>query len=304
MKELSWQGFCRYIMSRYKLPFLSDAEYVKYQYYLRFHEHLNLQNPTSFNEKIQWLKLYDRNPQYSQFVDKYAVREYIQTMIGKQYLVPLLGTWKSVKDVDVAKLPQQFVIKTTHDSGGCVVCRNKSAWDSASKRKISKSLKRDYYWFGREWPYKNVPHRIIAEQYLSSENGDMIDYKLMCFNGKVKCILVCTDRLNGKGLKKTFYSPTWERMPFKRPGPDSPKEVPVPKNLADMIRIAEHLSEGLSFIRVDLYEVGDTVYFGELTLYPSSGAEAFCPPAWDRILGDWITLPGLSEFSDKQHMHS
>lgn len=291
MIDLSFPRLLRHLMSRYTFSFLSDSAYVQLLYRLRFDKPLHLGNPQSFNEKLQWLKLFDHDPRYTLFVDKYAVRDYVRKEIGDKYLVPLLGVWDSINDIDVSTFPNQFVIKTTHDSGGCVVCRQKSDWNISTQKKIAKSMRRNYYWYGREWPYKNVPHRIIAEQFLSDGGNGLTDYKIMCFNGSVKCILVCTDRLSGHGLKKTFYSPEWKRLPFKRPGPDSPIEIPPPIHLSEMIRIAEHLSGGIPFIRVDLYEAGDAIYFGELTLYPSSGAEAFYPQSWDRVLGDWITLP-------------
>lgn len=270
---------------------MNDETYLKILFWVNMGTKLDLNNPKTFNEKLQWLKLYDRRPEYTMMVDKYAVKKYIADKIGEQYIIPTLEVWNRFEDIDFNTLPNQFVLKCTHDSGGLVICRDKNSFDILStKEKINKSLNRDYYLSGREWPYKNVPRKIIAEKYMEDVTSpDLKDYKLMCFNGKVKCTFVCSER--NSDLKVTFYNNSWERMPFERHYPASQKEIPQPKNFKKMIELAEILSDGIPFVRVDFYEIEGKIYFGELTFYPGAGFEEFNPEEWDVKLGEWITLP-------------
>ncbi|MCR5251774.1 MAG: glycosyl transferase [Lachnospiraceae bacterium] len=255
----------------------------------------NIIKPISFNEKIQWLKLYDRKPIYTTLVDKYEVKDYVSKMLGSQYVIPTLGVWKRFSDIDFDTLPSAFVLKCTHDSGSVVIVRNKSTMDlKAIEKKLTRCLKRNFYYAGREWPYKNVPPRIIAEKMIAENQEDIKDYKLMCFNGKVKCLFVCSERFSKTGLKVTFFDPEWNRLPFERHYPSSDIRIPRPDNLDSMITIAEKLSKDIPFVRVDLYDCDGTIYFGEMTFYPGSGFEEFNPPEWDEILGSWIELPKRS----------
>lgn len=273
--------------------YIPDSIYLKLMYAKVFKKKLDLKNPQTFNEKLQWLKLHDRNPLYTTLVDKYAVRSYIKEKIGEEYLIPLLGgPWKSVEEIPFDTLPDQFVLKTTHDSGGVVICRDKSAFDvEAAKKKLRKSLKTNFYYGGREWPYKNVKPQIIAEKYMEDESGEELkDYKLMCFHSKVKATLVCSDRFSDNGLKITFYDTDWKRLPFERHYPSSTVELEKPKSYEEMVQIAEKLSENMQFVRVDFYNVKGKVYFGELTFYPGSGFSAFSPSKWDEKLGQLIKL--------------
>ena len=276
---------------------LSDREYLEKKFYAMLGYSLDLSNPQTFNEKLQWLKLYDRKPEYTMMVDKYKVREYIKEKIGEEYLIPLLGVWDKAEDIDFDALPNQFVLKCNHNSGlGMYICKDKSKLTEnqikAIRKNLEKGLKQDYYLPGREWPYKDVPRKIISEKYMEDkETGELRDYKFFCFNGKVNCCFVCTDRFKEAGLKITFYDKDWNVMPFKRHYPISDKSIDKPKNYNKMIEIAEQLSKDIPFVRTDFYEINGDLYFGEITFYPGSGLEEFQPIEWDEKLGNWITLP-------------
>lgn len=277
---------------------LSDKKYLRLKYYAKMNNKLVFNDLKSFNEKLQWLKLYDRKPEYTMMVDKYKVREYIAEKIGEQYLIPLLGVWDAPDEIDFASLPDQFAIKCNHNSGlGMCICTNKSKLDiKIVKKSLSQGLKQDYYLTGREWPYKDVPRKIIAEQFLKSDAGGLTDYKIHCFNGVPKFILVCRDRFTESGLKEDFYTPEWERMSVKRPGiPNASLQSSRPEELGEMLTLAEKLSEDIPFLRVDFYLVEGKIYFSELTFFPASGFTGFDPPEWDRIFGDWLVLPEYQE---------
>lgn len=258
---------------------------------------LNLQDPQTFNEKLQWLKLHNRNPIYTQLVDKYAVRKHIAAAIGEEYLIDLVGgPWNSFDEIDFDSLPDQFVLKCTHDSGGLVICRNKNKLDkAAAKEKIERSLKRNYYHVGREWPYKNVPPRIIAERYMDDENSvlGLTDYKFFCFNGEPKMVYVSQGLEDHTTARISFYDMKGNPMPFHR-NDYAPLETPPvwPENFDEMGRIAGVLAKmaGCPFVRIDLYSIRGRVYFSEITFSPCSGWLPFEPPEWDEKLGQWITL--------------
>lgn len=269
---------------------MSDEQFLKKEYFLQMGKPLNLNDPKTFNEKLQWLKIHNRKPEYTTMVDKYAVKQYVADRIGEQYIIPTLGVWEHFDDIDFDNLPKQFVLKCTHDSGGIVICRDKSKLDKkTAKKKLEYYLKRKYYYIHREWPYKNVKPRIIAEKYMTNGDGeDLNDYKLMCFNGKVKTTFVCSDRFSKDGLKVTFYDTDWRRMPFERHYPASKTEIDKPQTYEEMVILAEKLSFGIPFVRVDFYEINGNIYFGELTFFPGSGYEEFTPEEWDKTLGNWI----------------
>lgn len=271
---------------------MSDEQFLKREYYLALGKPLNLDNPQTFNEKLQWLKIHNRKPEYTTMVDKYTAKQYVADRIGSQYIIPTLGVWDHFDDIDFDVLPNQFVLKCTHDSRGLVICTDKAKFDKKSaKKKIEHCLKRKYYYTHREWPYKDVEPRIIAEKYMENTfKGDLKDYKLMCFNGKVKATFVCSDRFSNTGLKVTFYNTDWKRMPFERHYPASETEIDRPQTYKEMVTLAEKLSENIPFIRVDFYEINGRVYFGELTFFPGSGYEEFTPEEWDKTFGDWIEL--------------
>lgn len=275
------------------LNLLSDKLYLKIIYRAYIGKKLDLDNPTTFNEKLQWLKIYDRNTKYTKLVDKYEVREYIKEEIGEEYLIPLIGVYNNFDDINFDELPEQFVLKCTHDSGGVVICKDKNKLDKESARKkINRSLNHNYYYLWREWPYKNVKPKIICEKYMVDESGiELKDYKFMCFNGEVKCLFVCLNRNSPNGLNVDFYDLNWNPMPFERHYTRSGEKIKKPKNFNKMIELAQILSKDIPFVRVDFYEIEGKVYFGELTFYPGSGLEAFSPIKYDKILGGWINLP-------------
>lgn len=269
----------------------SDKLYLKLKYRLVMKKKLNLDNPQTFNEKLQWLKLYDRKPEYTKMVDKYDVREYISEKIGEEYLIPLLGVWDSFDDIDFDKLPNQFVLKCTHDSGGLVICKDKSQLDvSEARKKINKCLKRNYFWKNREWVYKNVNPRIIAEKYMVDESGtELKDYKLFCFNGEPKTLFVATDRPHD--TKFDFFDMEFNHLPFTNGHPNATKEIKRPEGLSEMTELARKLSEGMKQVRIDFYDINGKVYFGEITFFHWSGMVPFEPEEWDSTLGEWIGLP-------------
>lgn len=269
-----------------------DKLYLKMCYKAYIGKKLNLKNPISFNEKLQWIKLYDRRPEYIEYVDKFDVKKYISEKLGDEYIIPTLGVWENVEDIDFDSLPEQFVLKGTHDSGSVVICKDKSSFNvEKAKEKLRKSLRANMYWHGREWPYKELKPRIICEKYIEDSSGELRDYKLMCFNGEVKCSFVCSERFSGKGLHVTFFDRDWNLMKFERSFPHVKEGLPKPNNYGKMVELAEKLSKDIPFVRVDFYEVEGNIYFGELTFFPGCGFEAFQPEEWDYKLGEWITLP-------------
>ena len=275
-----------------RLASWSDERYLKLLYRTRIGRPLDLENPSTFNEKLQWLKIHDRNPLYTKLVDKYEVKEWVADRIGAEHVVPTLGVWDSFDDIDFDALPERFVLKCTHDSGGLAICRDRSTFDvAAARRKIERSLANNYYWSGREWPYKNVRPRIIAEEYLDPGAGasDLTDYKFMCFGGSARCAFTCTGRADGD-LRVDFFDLDWNRMPFARHYPNSDVPPDAPRGLREMVSLSERLAERLPFVRVDFYEVAGRAYFGEMTFYPGSGLEEFDPEEWDETLGSWLEL--------------
>lgn len=414
-----------YLASKGVYNFLPDEIYLKHLFFSKLGYPLNLNHPRTFNEKIQWLKLYDRKPEYTMMVDKYEVKKYIANKIGKQYVIPTLGVWDKPEDINFDTLPDQFVLKCTHNSGlGMYICRDKANMDKKSVIKgLKKGLKENYYKGGREWPYKNVKPRIIAEKYMEEKGsiecknfnskpiiiqvdynrfntlkcnlysldwelindeimffadqdyvinrpkcikvllnlltdiphvqtefyfidnkiyfgeitfhcgsgfekyisekfgikmgdwlklpsggvlikydacifylrnqGDMVltDYKLMCFNGKLKCTFTCENRFEEEGLSVTFYDNDWNRMPFERHYKRSRQRKQKPINFNLMKKLAEELSKDFYFMRIDFYEINGSVFFGEMTFHPGSGFEEFKPNEWDYKLGEWIKLP-------------
>ena len=273
---------------------IDDVNYIRlFFYYNNMKYEIDLENPQTFNEKLQWLKLHDRKPEYTKMVDKYAAKEWVANVIGEKYVIPTLGVYDSFDEIDFEKLPEQFVLKCTHDSGSTIICHDKSTFDfDAAKEKLNKHLSINYYYVGREYPYKDVKPRIIAEKYMINgiDNRELIDYKFMCFDGKVKSIFTCTERFSEAGLKVTFFDNNWNRMPFERHYPASTNYIEKPNSFNEMIELAERLSSGIPFVRVDFYEVNNQPYFGEMTFYPGGGVEEFSPVSWDFELGAWITL--------------
>lgn len=278
--------------SRFLYKLIGEKRSVEILYKAVTGKKLNLDNPLTFNEKLQWLKVNNHNPLFSTMVDKYAVKQFVVEKIGEEYVVPTIGVWKSFDDINFDALPQQFVLKCTHDSGGLIICKDKNLLDLAeAKKKIGRCLKRNFYYSWYEFPYKNVKPRIIAEQYLAGADGDVVDYKVHCFNGKARFVLTCSERFSETGLKEDFYDLSWNRMPVARPDhPNSEKGTPKPKTFAKMIDFAESFAKGIPFLRVDFYEVDAKLYFGEFTFFPASGLNAFVPKSWDETFGSWLNI--------------
>jgi len=255
---------------------------------------LEVDNPTTFNEKLQWLKLYDRNPIYTTMVDKYEVKEYVANIIGKEHIIPTLGVWNHFDEIDFSKLPEQFVLKCTHDSGGLVIVKDKAKLNKKeAKRKIEKCLRRNYYYSGREWPYKNVKPRIIAEKYMEFQESEyLVDYKIFCFDGEPKIIMTVNGGHGDESqIIRRMYDADWNRYEVGLHG----KEYEVscekkPKQLEEMLSLANQLSKGIKHLRVDFYIVEEQIYFGELTFYHMSGYEIFKPEKYDEIFGGFIKL--------------
>ena len=281
-------------------PLFSDEKFVKWKYYLVFRKKLNLDSPQSFNEKLQWLKLNDRHQEYTQMVDKYEAKKYVASIIGEEYIIPTLGVYNSFDEINFDELPNQFVLKCTHNSGGIVICKDKSTLNIEKSRKLmNKWLKVNPFWKNREYPYKNVKPRIIAEQYMEDESGwQLKDYKVFCFNGEPQFVEVDYDRYVGHKLN--VYSLDWKFLDFYMTSPnDSSVIIPKPKCLNKMIDFAKTLSSGLVHIRVDFYSIGEKLYFGELTFTPGSGLINFHPEEYDALLGSKLLLP-----YEKQDAHN
>lgn len=275
-------------------PILSDRFFLKVLFRLRMGYKLNLNNPVTFNEKLQWLKLYNRKPEYTQMVDKVGAKEYVASIIGEEYIIPTIGVWDRVEDIDWETLPNQFVLKCTHDSGGIVICPDKTKLDiSAAKRKLKRGLKRDFYSQNREWPYKDVKRRIIGEVYMVDESGyELKDYKWFCFDGVPKALYVATDRgVKGEEPKFNFFDADFNHLPFTNGHPNSHRPILKPQGFEKMKELAAKLSEGQPHLRVDFYDINGKIYFGELTFYHMSGTSPFEPVEWDYKFGEWIKLP-------------
>lgn len=278
------------------LFFIPDKLYIELKYRYKVGKRLDWNSIRTFNEKIQWLKIHDRKTEYTKMVDKVSAKKYAEKIIGSKYIIPTIGVWDNCNDISLDALPDKFVIKTSHDSGGVFICKNKSRinWKRI-KKEINRRLRQNYYFYGREWPYKNIPRKVIVEELLESkinlDSERINDYKFMTFNGTVKCIFVCTERDSNNGLKVTFFDRQWNELPFERHYRRSDVKIGKPESLQEMISVAERLAEGIPFARIDLYEVDGHVYFGEITLYPGSGFEEFKPDEWDEIMGKWLELP-------------
>lgn len=276
--------------------YIPDRTYLKLVYYYAFHKKLNLKNPKTYNEKLQWLKLYNRDPLYTTLVDKYKVREYVEQKIGKDYLVPLLGVWDNFDEIEFNKLPNKFVLKCTHDSGGVQICQDKEKFDYfKSKVFFDARLKENFYSHYREWPYKYIKPRIIAEEYMEDEKlNELRDYKFFCFDGKPEYIFIASDRQNIKEETKfDFFDMEFNHLPFINGHPNSTKKIYKPILFEEMKKLAMVLSEGIPHVRVDFYEVNGRLFFGELTFYHFSGLTPFIPNEWDYILGEKISLKNI-----------
>jgi hypothetical protein len=273
------------------LNFIPDKLYLKIVFRAETGYKLNLKHPKTYNEKLQWIKLYDRRPEYTMYADKFAVREYIAKTLGEEYLVPLIGVYDRAEEIPWDDLPDRFVLKCTHGSGTNIICRDKNKLDRVQAVKdLNRWLKKNYFWAGREWCYKNIRPRIICEQYLDAGNGmTPDDYKFMCFNGEPRIIQLHHDRFGKHTL--TYYTTDWERTDIKRIDEDTALvSAEKPQNLSEMLGIARRLSRDMYYARIDLYDMKGRIYFGEITLYPTSGFSTFARYEDDEMLGSWLCL--------------
>lgn len=275
-----------------RIPFiLSEKAFLKMKYKVNMGENLDLNNPTTFNEKLQWLKLYDRKPIYTQMVDKYEAKQIAADIIGEEHIIPTLGVWDSFDKIDFNTLPNQFVLKTTHGCGGIVICKNKSELNKNDAKKIiQKSFKRNHYVYEKEWPYKNVKRRIIAEKYMVDESGtELKDYKFFCFDSVPKFMFIVTGRPHN--TRFDFFDMDFNHLPFTHGYPNSSKPTLKPASFEKMKEMATKLSKNLAHLRVDFYDINGHIYFGELTFSHHGGFVPFKPEIWDYKFGEMITLP-------------
>lgn len=273
-------------------PIVPDKLYLKWRYRLEMGAKLDLNNPQAFSEKLQWLKLYNRKPEYTTMVDKYAAKKYVASIIGEEYIIPTIGVWESFDEIDFNKLPNQFVLKTTHGGGssGVVICKDKATLDiKQAKAKLNRSLNKCIYRTFREWPYKNVKPRIIAEEFIGS--GDIEDYKFSCYNGVATDVMICMDRGTGD-TKFYFFDQEWNLLRYNKRGLAAPEgfTIPAPKNIDKMFEIAGRLSKGIPYLRVDLYNIDGKIYFGENTFFPQSGFDSNLLPETEKLFGSRIKL--------------
>ena len=284
---------CSFLNSYGFYKHLSDEKLIRKLYKTYFGREIDLENPKTFNEKQQWLKLYDRKPIYTTMVDKYEAKNYVAERIGAEYIIPTYGVWDSFDEIDFDALPNQFVLKCTHDSGGLVIVRDKKKLDKkAAKAKIERSLKTNYYYHGREWPYKNVKPRILAETYMEdTTTKELRDYKFFTFNGEAKALFVATERQSGDEPKFDFFDMDYKHLPIRNGHPNADVLPKKPDTFEKMRVLAEKLSVGIPTLRVDFYEVNGKCYFGELTFFHFSGMTPFEPEEWDYTFGSWLKLP-------------
>ena len=274
------------------LGFLSDKAFIKLIYRLRMGKKLNLENPQTFTEKLQWLKLYDHNPQYCQMANKLQMRDFVKSKIGEGYTVKVLGIYDSWAQIDFAKLPKAFVLKTTHDSGSYVICKDKDSLSvkqiKEAKKKINRSLRRNYYKTTREWQYKNIKPQIIVEEFLDDGQNNLTDYKFFCFNGKCEFLYIMEEASSAP--TQVILDANFNRLPFRMDDEPSETMPQKPACLEEMLSYAQKLSQGIPFLRVDMYLVNDKIYIGELTFYHYGGYIPFNPPEWDLKLGKKLDL--------------
>lgn len=279
---------------KYSLRFIPDIAYVKLYFGLKLKRKLNLNNPQTLNEKLQWLKFNYRKPLFSYVSDKFTVRKYVKEKIGEKYLIPLLGKYDNFEQIDFKQLPNQFIIKCNHDSGGYYVCREKRNFNEKQAKKVIKShLKRNFYYIGREWQYKNIRPCVLVEKLMLDEKNELPeDYKITCFNGKVDNIMVCKDRFSKEGVKFYFFDKDWKFLRYNYGDEKLPKDFSLnkPEKLKEMVEIAEKLSQDFIYARIDLYCIKNEIYFGEITLSPNSGFDTDITYDTDRILGEKLII--------------
>lgn len=297
--------FCDSIVKNF-FSWLPDKVYLSLRYRCQMGRWINWSNPKKYQEKLQWLKVYNRQKRCTEMVDKVAVKDYVARIIGEKYIIPTLGVWDSFNEIDFEKLPNQFVLKTNNGGGsmGVVVCTNKSVLDKESaKKQLELSLKGSIYKSYREWPYKDVKPKIFAEAFMEDDSefnkGGLVDYKFTCFNGKADNVMVCCGRQTGE-TKFYFFDQAWNLLPLNKRGKETNPnfKLPKPDCMDEMFEIAGKLSEGFPFLRVDLYYINDRPYFGETTFFPASGFDPNILPETEILFGDKILLPNVCRGKD------
>lgn len=275
-------------------PYVGDKKYVLWKYRLNMGEKCDLEHPKTFQEKLQWLKFNDRKPIYHQMVDKAEVKRFISERIGEEYVIPSIGVWEHFEDIDFNIFPKEFIIKNTNDSGTYFICTDKDKLDKNEMiKRLSVTWGKDYYYASREWPYKDLRHRIIAEPLLHDETSNVLtDYKFFTFNGEPKFYYTTSDRGSKSGLKEDFFDINGKLLEFNQEGyKNNPQTPPIPKNLEKMVEFARILAKDTYHLRVDFYELGDRLYVGEMTFFDGGGFCPFSPRKYNRIIGNWIKLP-------------
>lgn len=273
----------------------SDRKYLELFFPLNTGYQLRLDNPQTFNEKLQWLKLYNRRPEYSRMVDKIEAKDYVASIIGYEHIIPTIAVYNSVDEIDFDSLPNQFVLKCSHDSGGVVICKDKSSFNTKEAiRKLKRGLSRTYYVKNREWPYKNVIPRIIAEEYMTDDGNELKDYKVFTFGGEPKLVEIDYNRF--KGHMRTVYDTDWNLVNVRIQYPtDKNRNFNKPAVLGELLDLSRKLAVGTPHLRTDFYIVNDKIYFGELTFFHGSGFEKIYPIEFDKLMGDWIILPSRTD---------
>lgn len=271
---------------------LPNRLYIEWMFRMRLHRNLDLVNPQTFNEKLQWIKLYDHNPLYTTLVDKYSVKRYVAELCGEDHVIPLIGVWDKVEDIEWEILPNQFVIKCSHDCGGMIICKDKSKLDiTDAKLRLKTAFNKNYYYQSREWPYKNVKKKVFAEAYMEDEYGELRDYKWFCMNGEPKAFFIAQGRQKETETTFDFFDAEFNHLPFTNGHPNAPIVLEKPKSFEKMKELASVLSKNIPQVRVDFYDVNGHIYFGEFTFFHWGGMMPFEPEEWDYTFGSWIKLP-------------
>ncbi len=273
-------------------PLLPDEIYLRWLFRLKMGYKLNLKAPRTYNEKLQWLKLNDIHPEYAKLVDKIDAKNFVEQKIGAKYIIPTIGTWDNVNDIEWDNLPEKFVIKCTNDSGGIVVCKDKSRLDiNRAKAKLEDGWRKNYYQRNKEYPYRDLKPRIIAEEYMEDESGfELKDYKIFCFDGEPRFLFVATGRQE-QDTRFDFFDLEWNHLPVLNGHPNADHPIDKPKNFPEMLEVARKLSANIPHVRVDLYNVNGNIYFGEMTFFHWSGMAPFEPEEWDYRFGEYLKLP-------------
>ncbi len=274
------------------LKILPDKLYLQLMYFKHFRKFINFNNPKNFNEKIQYLKLKYRSNELTEMADKYKVKQYVSKLIGNEYVIPTLGVWSTTEEINFNELPKKFVLKCNNDSGGVVICKDKQALNiEETKKFLNSRLNNNGFWYGREWPYKNIKPCIIAEKYMENNGqNELIDYKFFCFNGQPKVVLVCSERFASNNMCKTYFDENWSLLNIMEANHRIDKEQKKPQSFEKMKTISQKLAKGMPFVRIDFYEIEGSLYFGEITFFPASGLEKFKPEKWNNIFGDMIDI--------------